>query len=105
MGARDALLYTLTNHIRNDSSGGFSDEASNTHTTYYDQARFDRYSMLLSGDVTERTLEMGNDANLMPELKSYLRKSVDLILPQLNADGLGYRFDTFWYGPSNRTLS
>jgi hypothetical protein len=92
MGARDALLYTLTKHIRNDSSGGFSDEASNTHTTYYDQARFDRYSTLLIGEVTERTLEMGNEANLTPELKSYLRKSVDLILPQLNADGQGFNY-------------
>ncbi|MFM0738716.1 hypothetical protein PQQ51_15860 [Paraburkholderia xenovorans] len=92
MGARDALLYTLTNHIRNDSSGGFSDEASNTHTTYYDQARFDRYSTLLIGEVTERTLEMGNEANLTPELKGYLRKSVDLILPQLNANGQGFNY-------------
>ncbi|VWC67453.1 hypothetical protein BLA39750_00279 [Burkholderia lata] len=92
MGARDALLYTLTNHIRNDSSGGFSDEASNTHTTYYDQARFDRYSTLLIGEVTERTFEMGNEANLTPELKGYLRKSVDLILPQLNADGQGFNY-------------
>lgn len=92
MGARDALLYTLTNHIRNDSSGGFSDEASNTHTTYYDQARFDRYSTLLIGEVVERTLEMGNEANLTPELKGYLRKSVDLILPQLNADGQGFNY-------------
>ncbi|WP_423381033.1 hypothetical protein [Burkholderia sp. LMG 32019] len=92
MGARDALLYTLTNHIRNDSSGGFSDEASNTHTTYYDQARFDRYSTLLIGEVTERTLEMGNEANFTPELKGYLRKSVDLILPQLNGDGEGFNY-------------
>jgi hypothetical protein len=92
MGARDALFYTLTNHIRNDSSGGFSDEASNTHTTYYDQARFDRYSTLLIAEVTERTFEMGNEANLMPELKGYLRKSVDLILPQLNSDGEGFNY-------------
>ncbi|MGF6290930.1 hypothetical protein [Paraburkholderia youngii] len=92
MGARDALLYTLTNHIRRDSSGGFSDEASNTHTTYFDQARFDRYSTLLIGEVVERTFEMGNEANLTPELKSYLRKSVDLILPQLNADGQGFNY-------------
>ncbi|MGN4194860.1 hypothetical protein [Burkholderia gladioli] len=92
MNARDALLYTLTNHIRNDSSGGFSDEASNTSKTYYDQARFDRYSTLLIGEVTERTFEMGNEANLTPELKGYLRKSVDLILPQLNTEGQGFNY-------------
>ncbi|MGF6759073.1 hypothetical protein [Paraburkholderia sp. GAS42] len=92
MGARDALLYTLTKHIRNDSSGGFSDEASNTHTTYYDQARFDRYSTLLIGEVVERSIEMDNLANLTPELKGYLRKSVDLILPQLNTDGQGFNY-------------
>ncbi|MBB5504593.1 hypothetical protein [Paraburkholderia atlantica] len=92
MNARDALLYTLTKHIRNDSTGGFSDEASNTHTTYYDQARYDRYSTLLIGEVTERTLEMGNQANLTPELKSYLRNSVNLILPQLNTKGQGFNY-------------
>ncbi|MDR3099538.1 MAG: hypothetical protein LBV73_21030 [Paraburkholderia sp.] len=92
MGARDALLYTLTKHIRNDSSGGFSDEASNKSSTYYDQARFDRYSTLLIGEVVERTFEMDNQANLTPELKGYLRKSVDLILPQLNADGQGFNY-------------
>lgn len=92
MGARDALLYTLTKHIRNDSSGGFSDEASSTHTTYYDQARFDRYSTLLIAETVERSLEMGNEANLTPELKGYLRKSVDLILPQLNANGQGFNY-------------
>ncbi|WP_244830871.1 hypothetical protein [Caballeronia sp. TF1N1] len=92
MGARDALLYTLTKHIRNDSSGGFSDEASNTHTTYYDQARFDRYSTLLIAETVERSLEMGNEANLTPELKGYLRKSIDLILPQINPDGQGFNY-------------
>ncbi|AJK46505.1 hypothetical protein [Burkholderia plantarii] len=102
MSARDALLYTLTNHLRNDASGGFSDEASDTHTTYYDQARFDRYSALLIAEVTESTLEMGNEANLTPELKGYLRKSVDLILPQLNLDGQGFNYGRS-IGPSGDT--
>ncbi len=92
MGARDALLYAITNHIRNDSSDGFSDEAANVNTTYYDQARFDRYSTLLIAETVERTLEMGNEANLTQELKDYLRKSVDLILPQLNTDGQGFNY-------------
>ncbi|MBS0342387.1 MAG: hypothetical protein JSS56_17865 [Proteobacteria bacterium] len=92
MGARDALLYTLTRHIRDDSSGGFSDEANNASTTYYDQARFDRYSTLLIGEVVERTLEMDNMANLTDELKGYLRKSVDLILQQLNTQGQGFNY-------------
>lgn len=92
MGARDALLYKLTTHIRNDSSGGFSDEAGNTSTTAYDQARYDRYSTLLIAEVTERSLEADNQANLTPELKGYLRNSVDLILPQLNVDGKGFNY-------------
>ena len=58
-----------------------------TRTRPTTKARFDRYSTLLIGEVTERTFEMGNEANLTPELKGYLRKSVDLILPQLNANG------------------
>ncbi|UAW63383.1 hypothetical protein KMZ15_04545 [Mycoavidus sp. HKI] len=92
MDAPEALLYAITNHIRNDSSDGFSDEASNVNTTYYDQARFDRYSALLIAEVVERTLEIGNEANLTQELKGYLRKSVDLILPQLNTDGQGFNY-------------
>ncbi len=92
MSARDALLYAIINHIRNDSSGGFSDEASNVNKTFYDQARFDRYSTLLIAEVVERTLEMGNEANLTQELKGYLRKSVDLIFPQLNTDGQGFNY-------------
>ncbi|WP_246797903.1 hypothetical protein [Burkholderia perseverans] len=102
MNARDALLYTITNHLRNDASGGFSDEASNTHTTYYDQARFDRYSVLLIAEVFERSFEMGNEANLTPELKGYLRRSVDLILPQLNTDGEGFNYGRS-IGPSGDT--
>ncbi len=92
MSARDALLYALINHLRNSSSGGFSDEVSNTHTTYYDQGQFDRYSVLLIAEIVERTLEMGNESNLTQELKGYLRESVDLIFPQLNTDGQGFNY-------------
>ncbi|UUM20750.1 hypothetical protein [Mycoavidus sp. SF9855] len=92
MDAPEALLYAITKHIRNDSSDGFSDEASNVNTTYYDQARFDRYSALLIAEVVERTLEIGSEANLTQELKGFLRKSVDLILPQLNTDGQGFNY-------------
>ena len=35
---------------------------------------------------------MDNTANLSDELKGYLRKSVDLILPQLNVDGKGFNY-------------
>ncbi len=92
MSARDALLHKILGHIRDDSSGGFSDEASNVNKTYYDQARFDRYSAVLIPEVLERALEMGDETNLTQELKGYLRKSVDLILPQLNMDGQGFNY-------------
>ena len=92
MSARDALLRKLTTHIRNDSSGGFSDEASNLSTTYYDQARFDRYSTLLIAETIERSIEMGNQVGISDELKGYLRKSVNLILPQLNVEGQGFNY-------------
>lgn len=90
--ARDALMYKLMAHIRTDASGGFSDEARNTGTTAYDQARFDRYSTLLVAEITQRSLEADNRAALTPELKTYLRKSVDLILPQLNVEGKGFNY-------------
>ena len=93
--ARDALLQKLLTHYRNDSSGGFSDEASNKPANslkYYDQARFDRYSVLLIGETTERIFEMGIQTTLTPEIKTYIRKSVDLIWPQLNAEGKGFNY-------------
>ncbi len=92
LSARNALLYKIINHIRSDSSGGFSDDASNVNQTYYDQARFDRYSAVLIAEIVERILETQDEANLTQELKGYLRKSVDLILPQLNMDGQGFNY-------------
>src|SRR6202521_1626007 len=95
LAARDALLQKLLTHYRNDSSGGFSDEASNkpkNNLKYYDQARFDRYSVLLIGETTERIFEMGIQTTITPEIKAYIRKSVDLIWPQLNAEGKGFNF-------------
>lgn len=96
LAARDALLQKLLTHYRNDSSGGFSDEAGNNPANslkYYDQARFDRYSVLLIGETIERIFEMGiQDTALTPEIKGYIRKSVDLILPQLNVDGKGFNY-------------
>lgn len=93
--ARDALLLKLLTHYRNDSSGGFSDEAANkpaNSAKYYDQARFDRYSVLLIAETIERFFEMGIQDQITPEIKGYIRKSVDFILPQLNVNGKGFNY-------------
>jgi hypothetical protein len=92
MDGRDALLETTLKHYRKDSSGGFSDEANNRSKTFYDEARYDRYSALLIGEIVQRSFEMGNAANISDEMKGYLRKSVDLVLPQLNVDGKGFNY-------------
>ena len=93
MTARDALLRKLISHYRDNSTEGFSDEAGNsTSTSYIDYSRYDRYSALLIAEVVQRSLEMGNEAGITDELKGYLRKSVDLILPQLNIDGKGFNY-------------
>ena len=81
--ARDDLLNKLNTHYNTRSTEGFSDETDGS-------GRFDRYSVLLAAEVAERSIEMGNEANYSTEWKARLRKSVDLILPQLNTDGIGF---------------
>ncbi len=85
--ARNAILEKLLDHYRNDSSGGFNDDADGRNG-----GRFDRYSVLLIGEVVERSIEMGNEAAITDEVKGYLRKSVNAILPQLTTEGLGFNY-------------
>lgn len=93
MSASDALLSKLIDHYRNTSTGGFSDEMDALGpTTYVSYARFDRYSPLLMAEVVQRSYEAGKEASITPEMKGYLRKSVDLVLPQLNVEGKGFNY-------------
>ena len=82
-GGRD-LLEKITDHYRRYSGEyGFSDETEGG-------GRFDRYSVLLIGELAERLIESEMDAT--PQLKEWLRKSADLVLVNLNRRGDGFNY-------------
>lgn len=82
--ASEALLAKTLQHFR-DYSGeyGFADETSG-------EGRFDRYSVLLIGEIAQRFIETGVEPP--PEVREWLRKSVDLMLPRLNLRGEGFEY-------------
>ena len=82
--ASEALLERTLDHYRKYSGEyGFADETDG-------DGRFDRYSVLLIGEISHRLIEAGMPAT--PEVKGWLRKSVDLMLPRLNMRGEGFEY-------------
>ncbi|HSD38063.1 MAG TPA: hypothetical protein VLC92_11190 [Rhodocyclaceae bacterium] len=82
--ASEILLDCMVNHYATYSGAyGFSDETDG-------EGRFDRYSILLIGEICQRFIETG--LQVTPQLKAWLRKSVDVILVGLNAAGDGFNF-------------
>jgi len=82
--ASEILLDCMVNHYRTYSGEyGFSDETDG-------EGRFDRYSILLIGEICQRFIETG--LQVTPQLKAWLRKAVDVILVGLNAAGDGFNF-------------
>lgn len=82
--ASEALLEKTLDHYRKYSGEyGFADETDG-------EGRFDRYSVLLIGEISHRLIEAGMPAT--PEVKGWLRKSVDLMLPRLNPRGEGFEY-------------
>ena len=82
--ASEALLERTLDHYRKYSGEyGFADETDG-------EGRFDRYSVLLIGEISHRLIEAGMPAT--PEVKGWLRKSVDLMLPRLNTRGEGFEY-------------
>ncbi|MBO9711090.1 MAG: hypothetical protein J7521_23060 [Caulobacter sp.] len=80
----EALLEKTLDHYRKYSGEyGFADETDG-------DGRFDRYSVLLIGEISHRLIEAGMPAT--PEVKGWLRKSVDLMLPRLNMRGEGFEY-------------
>ncbi|WP_326525505.1 hypothetical protein [Sphingomonas sp.] len=83
-GAGDALLARMLDHYRKYSGEfGFADETEG-------KGRFDRYSVLLVGEIAQHMLETG----LTPssEVRGWLRRSIDVILPRFNLNGEGFEF-------------
>lgn len=82
--ASEALLSRTLDHYRKYSGEyGFADETDG-------DGRFDRYSVLLIGEISHRLIEAGMPAT--PEVRAWLRRSVDLMLPRLNARGEGFEY-------------
>jgi hypothetical protein len=82
--ASDQLLAKMVDHYRRYSGRfGFADETDG-------QGRFDRYSVLLIGEIAQRFIE--TDTPPPPELRVWLRKSVDLMLPRFNMRGEGFEY-------------
>jgi hypothetical protein len=80
----DQLLAKMLDHYRRYSGRfGFADETDG-------EGRFDRYSVLLIGEIAQRFIE--TDTPPPPELKVWLRKSVDLMLPRFNLRGEGFEY-------------
>ncbi len=82
--ASEALLGKTLDHYRKYSGEyGFADETDG-------EGRFDRYSVLLIGEISHRLIEAGMPAT--PEVRQWLRRSVDLMLPRLNLRGEGFEY-------------
>jgi len=82
--ASEALLERTLDHYRKYSGEyGFADETDG-------EGRFDRYSVLLIGEISHRLIEA--DMPATPEVRGWLRKSVDLMLPRLNLRGEGFEY-------------
>jgi hypothetical protein len=82
--ASEALLArTMRNYRAYSGEYGFGDETDG-------EGRFDRYSVLLIGEIAHRVIEAG----ITPpaELKQWLRQSVDVLLPRLNLRGEGFEY-------------
>lgn len=82
--ASEALLARTLDHFRTYSGEyGFADETNG-------EGRFDRYSVLLIGEIAQRFIETGVEPP--QDVKRWLRNSVDLMLPRLNLRGEGFEY-------------
>lgn len=82
-GSEALIAKTLAHYRTYSGQYGFADETEG-------QGRFDRYSVLLIGEIAQRFLETG--ATPPPEVRRWLRRSVDLLLPRLNLRGEGFEY-------------
>ncbi|WP_141395806.1 hypothetical protein [Sphingomonas spermidinifaciens] len=82
-GAKALLAKTLDHYRTYSGEYGFADETNG-------DGRFDRYSVLLIGEIAQRFIETG----LTPpaEVKRWLRRSVDLLIPRMNLSGAGFEY-------------
>ncbi len=77
------LARTLAHYRRYSGDYGFADETDG-------EGRFDRYSVLLIGEIAQRFLETGLEPPA--DVRAWLRKSVDLLIPRMNLEGYGFEY-------------
>jgi hypothetical protein len=78
-----AIYQKVAEHYRKYSEFGFADETDG-------DGRFDRYSVLLAGEIANHFIETG--ARPPDEALTWLRKSADVMLQRLHADGTGFEY-------------
>ncbi|WHU00819.1 hypothetical protein [Sphingomonas sp. NIBR02145] len=82
--ASTALLQRMIEHYRSYSGQyGFADETDG-------HGRFDRYSVLLIGEIAQRFIETGMSPT--PQVKAWLRKSAELMLHRATLTGEGWEY-------------
>ncbi|WP_213981207.1 hypothetical protein [Sphingomonas sp. dw_22] len=82
--ASEALLKRMLDHYGTYSGVyGFADETDG-------DGRFDRYSVLLIGEIAQRFIETGMEAT--PQVKAWLRKSAELMLLRASLTGEGWEY-------------
>ncbi len=79
----NTLVTKVLGHYRTFSESGFADETEG-------DGRFDRYSVLLIGEIAHHYVEIGLPPP--PEVKAWLRASAQLALNRLNAQGDGFEY-------------
>jgi hypothetical protein len=80
----DALYAKVSEHYKKYSGAfGFADETDG-------DGRFDRYSVLLAGELANHFLETGGRPP--GEATTWLRKSADVMRQRMHADGAGFEY-------------
>lgn len=82
-GAERLFSAIVAHYGKYSGPHGFSDETDG-------EGRYDRYSVLLAGEIAQRFLETGDAPP--PQVMEWLRKSVDVMLVRLNPRGEGFEY-------------
>ena len=81
--AADALLDKALDHYATYSDFGFADETDG-------QGRFDRYSVLLIGEIAQRFIDVGREPPA--RVRAWLRTSAELVLLRAGPEGDGFEY-------------
>jgi hypothetical protein len=82
-GAQKLFAKIMAQYQRYSGEYGFSDETDG-------EGRFDRYSVLLAGEIAHHFLETGN--TVPPEALTWLKRSAQVMLSRMHADGEGFEY-------------